>query len=104
MTYSTNKRSKYNNVPLGLITGLLLPLITYVIVWYFSDTGGASLDTYFLAQKEGKILTNIISLCSLSNLALFFFFLRKNRYHSVRGVIMAVFLIALWVIITKYLI
>ncbi len=104
MTQFKKQNLKYDNVPIGLIFGFVLPFLVYIVVWLLSDTGGANLYTYFQAQKEGKILTNVVSLCTLSNLGLFFFFLKKNYYNSVRGVILSVFLIAFWVVLTKYII
>jgi hypothetical protein len=101
MNITPKRTSKYNNMTLGLILGLLLPALVFVLVWAFSDTGGASLRTFFMGLKEGQILTNILSLCTLADLLLFYMFLRKRRYQTVRGIILAVFLIALWVIFTK---
>ena len=101
MNYSPKPRSKYNNLPLGLLAGLLTPLIVFVLVWLFSETGDASLEFFYKGLKKGKILTNILSLCTLADLLVFYFFLRQKRYYSARGVILAVFIIALWVIFTK---
>jgi len=101
MTITPKGRSKYDNMPLGLILGLLFPALVFVLVWAFSETGGASLKTFFLGLKKGQILTNILSLCTIADLLLFYIFLRKKRYQTVRGIILAVFLIAMWVIFTK---
>ncbi len=101
MNILQKNNKKLDNIFIGIITGITLPALVYIIVWYFADTGDASLATYFEAQKKGRILTHIVSLCTLPILAPFFFFLKKNNYKTVKGILIAVFAIAIWVTIVK---
>ncbi|MEA2042565.1 MAG: hypothetical protein U9N85_08445 [Bacteroidota bacterium] len=101
MKISPKRRSKYNNVQLGVILGLLLPAVTFLLVWIYRTSAGIPIENYINSHKEADILTKLVSLCVIPNLLLFYAFLRKNRYRSVRGVIISVFLIILWVVYIK---
>ena len=98
-----NRRSKYNNIPLGLALGLFLPIIIFILIWAYNTGGDIPLTEYYNTHKEASVHTNIISLCTIPNLLLFYIFLQKNRYYTVRGVILSVFIIVFWVIFTKWL-
>jgi hypothetical protein len=99
-----NKLKKYRNkTSSGLLLGLLLPLITVVIVFLVSDKSDSLRDfVNRFIQKE--ILTHLISLCVLPNLALFFLFLQKNYFQTVKGILGATFIWAFLMLFLKFVV
>ena len=95
--------SKFNRVIVGLIPGLIIPIIALLGFYIFKS----HVDNFFQYVKmimAMDLLSNVLSLCALPNLILFFLFLSKNYYYGARGVIFATFLWALAVLIARYLI
>lgn len=95
------KRSKFDSQPLGLISGLILPMISLVIFYMVrhSDLSpGEFLDT----MLRLNILTQVISLHVIPNLLLFFIFIWKNYLFSARGVLTATFIFAGLVFLLKF--
>jgi hypothetical protein len=94
-------KSKYDKLQLGLILGILAPLLTMVIIYFARFTNYHFSELIdFLVKK--KVFTKIVSLCVIPNLALFFFFLNKYLYKSARGVLLATILFAIFVFVTKF--
>lgn len=94
-------KSKFNNIRLGLLLGILAPVLTMFIIYLlkFTNYGFQELVEMLVAKK---VFTKIISLCVIPNLALFFLFLNKNYFRSARGVLLATLLFAIFVFITKF--
>ncbi len=94
-------RSKFDSLPLGLILGIIAPIITMLIVYFlkFDLYKVDELLNYLVAKQ---VFTKIVSLCVIPNLVLFFIFIRKNYLYSARGVLMATILFAAFVFITKF--
>ncbi len=94
-------KSKYDNLKLGLIIGVLAPLLTIIAVYFirFTDYDFKELVDFLIAKK---LFTKILSLCVIPNLALFFLFLNKYYYKSAKGILMATILFAIFVFITKF--
>lgn len=94
-------KSKYNNLWLGLALGLAIPIITIFIFSFFkSDVD--NFKSYIEFVWSISALSNILSLCAIPNLAIFYLFLNKELYYSVRGVIFATLIWAVLVVITRY--
>ena len=94
-------KSKYNNVWLGLALGLIIPFITIIIFSLFKSADNNFIEFIEFALSISA-LSNILSLCALPNLAIFYLFLNKELYYSVRGVIFATLILAILVVITRY--
>ena len=94
-------RSKINNIRIGLLLGILAPVITMLIIYLvqFSGYGFQELIDILVSKRA---FTKIVSLCVIPNLALFFFFLNKNYFYSARGVLLSTVLFAAFVFITKF--
>ena len=93
-------KSKANNLKLGLILGIIVPILTMgaIYLFKFSEYNFQELIE-MLASK--RVFTKIISLCVIPNLALFFLFLNKNYFYTARGILLATVLFALFVFIAK---
>lgn len=78
----------------GLVPGMLLPVITFILMWALGSE--LLLHAFIKRSIELKVLAKEISLANISNLAVFFIYIWTSRYRSARGVIMATFF---WVVI-----
>lgn len=92
---------KYDQLVVGLISGVLVPVIAFIIAWMaISDD---SLATYFRQFQQMNRLSSLISLSALPNLLIFFIFIWLNMYRAARGVIFATLLLAFSMLIIKYM-
>jgi hypothetical protein len=91
---------RFDSMALGLIAGLVLPLITLVLIWVVRyDIGlGEFLSSF---QRLG-MLSKLISLSVIPNLLLFFIFIWTNRTFSARGVIFATLVVAMVMLLIKF--
>jgi hypothetical protein len=93
--------AKYDQVFVGLISGVLVPVIAFIIAWMvISDD---SLAIYFRQFQQLNRLSSLISLSALPNLLIFFIFIWLNMYRAARGVIFATLLLAFLMLIIKYM-
>lgn len=96
------KKTKYNNMGLGLIIGIAAPLMT-ALVFYLASYSDIKLGTFVSRLWQINILMPIISLCAVVNLGIFFLFMRKDKYASARGIILATLIYAVMVLINKFI-
>ena len=98
-----NKLSRYNDVRLGLATGLIVPVIT-VLIFYQVKFGHLDIGEFLSNMITKKVLSSILSLCVIPNLLVFFVFIWTNMLYLARGVLMATFVFAVVVVAVKYFI
>lgn len=94
-------KSKFDNLRLGLLLGIIAPALIMFIIYFIQFTN-FNLSELVDLLVEKKVFTKIVSLCVIPNLALFFLFLNKNYYQSARGILTATFIFAIFVFITKF--
>ena len=88
-------KSVINNLPLGLILGIVVPLLTLIFINAEANRHLTMLE-FLNRLHQSSSLSALFSLCALPNLALFFLFIRKNNYLTVKGIMMAtVFMVIL---------
>lgn len=96
-------KSRYtlNNFTLGLVLGILAPIVTMLIVYFsrFTQYIFTELIDYLI---NTQVFTKIVSLCVIPNLILFFVFIWLNYLYSARGVLMATIVFAIFVFVTKF--
>lgn len=91
---------RLDSMALGLIAGILIPMVTLVIIWLVRyDMGLVEFLSSF--QKIGA-LSKLVSLSVIPNLLLFFVFIWTGRSFSARGVIFATLVVALVMLVLKY--
>ncbi len=93
--------SKIDNLKLGILLGILAPVLTMLVIYLvqFTEHNFKELIDVLISKR---VFTKIVSLCVIPNLALFFLFLNKNNFKSARGVLLATIFFALFVFITKF--
>ena len=103
MNQDNTIRTRLNTITFGLIAGMLVPLLAFVIFYLISspDTAFPEFVEFIISRKK---LSSLISLSVVPALLVFFIFIWRNYLYSARGVLAAVFLFALIVVLTKFLI
>ncbi|MDR1985169.1 MAG: hypothetical protein LBQ28_10180 [Prevotellaceae bacterium] len=91
-------QKKYDKLLLGLIIGLLIPLIVSAIAMYVKYTNSPQIQ-YLGVKYLINFAPKILSLSICSNLLPFYVFLKTNRMSGVKGVLTATFSLALFVFI-----
>lgn len=93
-------KSKYDNTTLGIVLGVVAPLITFLLIlkfvypFEFADKNLHGMFMYVLAPR-------IISLGAIPNLGVFFLFVQTNKLRTARGVLGATILYGLLILIIK---
>ena len=93
---------KYDRMWIGLVSGLVLPVLAFVVYFSLRDPA-LHISDQITRQAEANVLAYYVSLCALVNLLLFFMFLRSNSERAARGVLGATILYAFSVVIIKLL-
>lgn len=93
---------KYDRQYIGVLAGLLIPLLISAGIWLFSE-GNPTPAEYFRRVTEANILTHIISLSVFPNIFLFLLFNRLDMLRSTRGVLAITIFWAILVFAVKFL-
>jgi len=93
---------KCNKLYIGLLIGLILPIITTYLIFYFrfGDTMGYGEFMSQLTQAHG--LTKLLSLSVLPNLLFFLLAIKLERLLAARGIVTATLLYAIAVIVLRF--
>ncbi len=93
-------KNRFNSLKTGMITGILLPLICFVLV-IFIRKGSYSFTGYLKEIEALGAVPKLFSLCLLPNLLLFFIFIWSDMIRGARGVLFSMFFAGAVIIITK---
>jgi hypothetical protein len=96
------EKIRSNNIWLGTISGIIVPVIIYIIVNELRRPD-LSLGAFTNALYTYNALPKLISLCLLPNLILFFIFLKTDKLDSAKGVILSLFVYAIPILILKFI-
>ena len=98
-----SKNSITDSYFLGAILGIIVPFIAL----FFFNSRMTNNDTFvsLLNNLVGKnILASVLSVLGLTNLVVFFLFLKLDKMKSVKGIIGATAFLAILVYVVKFLI
>lgn len=95
---------KLDNFWIGLLTGLVFPIIVFILYWLFFHHA-ISFPTRFVRYLiNGYMLSNVIKLCGLGNLLIFYIAMTYKLDKFSKGLIVSVlFFVALIAYVTYYL-
>lgn len=96
-------KARYDMLWIGLLTGFLMPVLTF-FVFFLAVREEQSLSQFFAEVLSRNVFTQVISLCAVPNLLLFFLFIWLNWLYSARGALMATIILALLVLGYKWLV
>lgn len=85
----------------GAVLGLILPALAF-LVYSNIDMEGDMLALYY-QLKAMDVHTHVLSLCTFINLIPFLIFMRAHREKPAQGILMVTILLALFVMINKFL-
>jgi len=94
---------KIDNFWMGLLIGLLFPGIMFILYWliFHHQLGFPMRFVHYL--MKGYLLSNVIKICGLGNLLLFYFSLNKKLDKFSKGVVVSVvFYVGLVAYVTYY--
>lgn len=93
-------RKNRNKLGFGFSMGMLVPALVFFVLYFFSKRE-ISLGDYLISLWRLGAFLKIMSLSVLPNLILFLHFYRKKYDLAARGVLMATFVYAFVVILSK---
>ncbi len=94
--------ARTNSQVFGLILGLVLPAIVILLTYFYKQEQYGTFSGFWYFYKGNQLLTQLLSLCVLPNLLLFFAFLQFKSEKSARGVLGATVVWAVLVMILKF--
>lgn len=100
---SVELRKKFDNTWIGFASGLIAPMLSLFIFYLIRYSHLAFSEFYYKILVEYGIVTPAISLCVITNLLVFFIFIWTNRNYAARGVLLATFIYAGYVVYQKYI-
>jgi hypothetical protein len=93
---------KCNKLYIGLIIGLVLPLITSWVIFYFRFGDRLSIADFISRLMDAKSFTKLLSLSVLPNLVMFMIALKLERLLAARGIVTATVLYAIVIVVLRF--
>ena len=90
-----------DNLKLGLLLGLITPLIVFVIVYYLRFTGyefGEFIDLFF---RQKQIITFWGVWCLVGNIALFTYYINTQKDRTAKGIFAVTLLYGIGILLMK---
>ncbi len=85
---------------IGLIIGLILPAVTFFLIYLFAYPKHTVVSYYEMIMAK-RFFAQILSLAVIPNAGVFFLFIWANRLNVAKGVLAATFLLAIVVFALK---
>lgn len=101
-----NKKKGPDSAAVGLIAGLIFPVIGILLLYFFWGNGSYAkyLGMFFETNNPFRMdsASKVLSLSLIANLAPFYFFLNRKCYQTTKGIILASFLYCLLIVMYKF--
>ncbi len=94
------KKNRLDNMGIGILTGLALPVIVFFVVYFVSESG-ISFSNYIGNLMYLQALVKLGSLCVFANSAVFLLFIKMKYDKIARGILGATILYAFAVMISQ---
>lgn len=95
-----NQPNSLNNLGIGILSGLLLPVVFFFLYFLFR-IHGTPFDVYFKFLIDSGKIVHVMSLSVFPNLAPFLLFLNSSRYRSARGILASTIFLAIVIFVIK---
>lgn len=95
---------KKDNLRLGIIFGLVAPIISLIIYYFVKFYPLYSVYDFFYILKTNKPQITAVSVpCLVLNIALFTFYINSHRDKTAKGIFAATLLYAIVALLLKYI-
>ena len=92
---------KTRSISIGVVIGLIASAIGLVLTLLIFGEGN-SLSNSLQVAIDSDVLTKLVSMGAILNLAVFFLFLKRNEDSKARGVLIATIIVAIITIIVRF--
>jgi hypothetical protein len=93
---------KKDNLKLGIVLGLIAPLLAMMIYYFWNFARSFSVGDYLFMMKTNKpLLTAISSISLLANAVLFTVYINTHRDQTAKGIFVATLLYGIAVLLYK---
>jgi hypothetical protein len=99
---TNNPKKRFNKIWIGLLVGLILPVLVLYVFHLIKAKPGIDFIEYFQWLIDTGTFLPIFSLATVSNLLPFYLFNHLNYLYSSRGVLISVFLYVIFVVVVKF--
>lgn len=96
-----NKTGKYDKMMVGIIAGLIFPLVVALLIYFFTAQG-RTISEYIDRIIKARILTHAITICVFPNVLIFLLFNRYDMLRASRGILAITIVWAISVFIIKF--
>lgn len=96
------EKSKYNNLFIGFIGGLVFPIIVMFII-ILMRAKGTGFEKYYQLLNSFGLIADMLRMSLISDLLIFYYFLNKKYYKSVQGVIISAVILGIYIVYVKFL-
>lgn len=87
-------KKNWDNIVVGILIGLLIPLLGLIFLSFFKSEGESFFDFVGNIIDRGKF-TNFLSFGLIFNFIVFYLFLKKNLNRIAGGIVMATLVMAI---------
>jgi hypothetical protein len=94
---------KRDNLKLGLVLGLLGPILGLVTIYFLQYSGWTFTEFFENFINTNKLLTAIGSLSLLANVILFTIYINTHRDHTAKGIFLVTLVYGIGILVLKIL-
>jgi len=91
-----------NNWALGIACGLIGPAIALLVFWLWRFNGSTWQSYVGLLRYVGAF-TQVVAIGAALNLTFFYYFLNRQAWNTVRGILLSTLVLALWMVYERVL-
>jgi hypothetical protein len=96
---------KKDNLKLGILIGLIAPLLAMIIYYYWNFARAMSPSEYlYLLRNNKSLLTGVSSISLVANAVFFTIYINTHRDKTARGIFVATLLYGIGVLVYKLII
>jgi hypothetical protein len=77
---------KRDNLKLGLLLGLLLPLFVVVLLYFMKFSSYSISEFLETVGEENRLITFFAAWCLVANIGLFTLYINNNKYQTSKGI------------------
>ena len=92
---------KRDNLKLGLVLGLIGPIIGFVVIYFIKFSGYEFREFIDLFFNTNRLITSIGSLSLLANVVLFTLYVNTHRDHTAKGIFLVTLIYGILILVLK---